>query len=194
MAKRKRKPSFEELCEIGNELYADLEKESDRGLVLVTADYLSSLLEALLRQVFVDDHNGEAANVLDNLFREMGPLGSFAVRTRLAYLMGLIGGDTYHALGLIRELRNEAAHSISPFSFGASDIRDKCRRLTEWEYYKQRSEEVGQTGRQQFMFTMWWVAVELMLRTGSRRHAEIGKEFYIPIDELPCDDEAGDTT
>lgn len=190
MAKPKKKPSFDELSAIRHKVYGNLEAESDRGVALVTGDYLSNLLEALLRQVFVDDDTTATRKVLDGLFVEAGPLGSFATRIRLAYLMGLVGTDTYHALGVIRDMRNEAAHSIEPFSFESPQVRDACRRLTEWEDYQQRSDEASQTGRQQFMFAMWWVAVELMLRTGRRRHAQVGKEFRIPISELPDDEEA----
>lgn len=194
MGKRKKKLSFDELCAIRNQVYTDLEAESDRGLALVTADYLSNLLEALLRQVFVDGRSKGMKDILSGLFAEVGPLGTFATRTRLAFLMGLIGTDTYHALEVIRDLRNDAAHSVAPFSLESPGPREMCRRLTDWEACQKQSEAAGQTGRQQFMFAMWWVAVELMLRTGRRRHAEIGKEFCIPFDDLPNDDDPDDVS
>ena len=188
MAKRKR--DFDELYAMRGQVYSDLDKESDRGLALVAADYLSNLLEALLRQVFVNEPAASTKTMMDNLFQESGALGSFAIRARLAYLMGLIGDDTFHALGLFRDIRNEAAHSIEPFSLDSPALREKCGQLTESESYQARAKEAGQTARRHFMFTFWWVAVEIMLRTERRRHAKVGMEFRVPVDELP-DDEPG---
>jgi len=188
----KKKHNFDELCAIRDQLYTEVDKESDRGLALVAADYLSNLLEALLRQVFVDDGTANTKEVLDDLFRESGALGSFDIKIRLAYLMGLIGRDTYHALGLIREIRNIAAHSVEPFSLDSPGVRQKCEQLTAWEDYQALAKEVGHPARKHFMFTFWWVLVEIMLRTGRRRHAEVGKEFCVPMDELPDDAEVAE--
>lgn len=178
--------NFDELCAMRSKVYEEVHGESDRGLALVAGDYLSSLLEALLRQVFVDVDGNK---LVGDLFRESGPLGSFAVRIRLAYLMGLLGTDTYKALELIRDIRNAAAHSVEPFSLDLPGIREKCENLTTSEGYRTAAEEAGQPPRKHFMHAFWWVLVEIMLRTGSRRHAKVGEEFYVPIDELPTIDE-----
>lgn len=183
----KKKP-FDELCAMREKVYDEVHEESDRGLVLVAGDYLSNLLEGLLRQVFVDIPE---KGVLDDLFRESGPLGSFAVRTRICYLMGLLGTDTYRALNLIREIRNTAAHSIEPFSLASPDLREKCVQLTTREGSQDHKVEEW-PARKRFLHTFWWVLIEIMLRTGRRRHARIGAEFHIPFDELPTDVEAGD--
>lgn len=180
----------DELYAMRHRLFDAVHKESDRGLPLVAASYLSGLLQALLRQVFVHSTKVNTGKVLDGLFRESGDFGSFYVQIQLSYLMGLIGSDTYHALNLIREIRNVAAHGIEPFALESPDICGLCEQLTPWENYQRRAKEGKQTPRGHFEHAFWWVLVEIMLRTEHRRHAFVGKEFSIPMSELRDDEEA----
>jgi DNA-binding MltR family transcriptional regulator len=51
------------------------------------------------------------------LFRPSGALGNYAVKVRLAYLLGWVGKDVYHDLILISKIRNRFAHSIEAKDF-----------------------------------------------------------------------------
>ena len=98
----------------------ELEKESDRGAVLVAAAFLDDSLSNLLRSVMVDDKN-----LIDSLLRPDGPLGTFSARIKVCQAFGLLESDVYHDLQLIRRLRNEFAHRHQSASLEDPSARDR---------------------------------------------------------------------
>ena len=68
------------------EMAAKLKDESDRGAALIVAAWVDdALTEMVVNHLVRDD-----AVIIEEMFRPMGPLGSFSSKIRLAYLIGNI--------------------------------------------------------------------------------------------------------
>src|SRR5215216_1518415 len=91
---------------------ARLQRESDRGCALIVASWVDDALTDFLKAYLVQD-----AKIIDDLFRPMGPLGSFSAKISMAYLRGLIDRTMFDNLNTIREVRNDFAHSRADISF-----------------------------------------------------------------------------
>jgi hypothetical protein len=90
-----------------------LRQESERGKILLLAGKLDELLCQLL-QAFFKPHRGKKDD--DKLFMPMGPLGSFSSHIEMAYRVGLISKATADCFDILRQIRNDCAHGIEPFS------------------------------------------------------------------------------
>jgi DNA-binding MltR family transcriptional regulator len=105
--------------EMGNisEFIKELQKESDRGLVLVSVAYLDEIIGDILKTFFVDTRESE-----ELLKRGMrSPLGSFDPRMNLCFALGLIDPLEYKILRVLKVLRNSgAAHRWKRF-----DLKDR---------------------------------------------------------------------
>jgi hypothetical protein len=84
-----------------------LSEETDRGCALMVAAYLDGQLHELLLAHFIDDKKA-AEELLDGT----GGLATFAARTEIAYLLGLIASETRRELRLIRRTRSDLATSL----------------------------------------------------------------------------------
>jgi DNA-binding MltR family transcriptional regulator len=108
--------------------------ESDRGCVICASAIIDDALEAMIRQLLKRISNPSthlvnavlktppepaSDSLLDSLLtrRPMPPLGSFAVRIKMARALGLIHDSLMNALDAMREMRNDASHLANPFSF-----------------------------------------------------------------------------
>ncbi len=101
-----------------------LDAETDRGCALMSAAYLDSQLEQLIRVSIVDDED-----VADELLSQSKPLSSFSSRIDLAYLLGHVGKNVRRDLHLIRKIRNDFGHTSSPLDFGHPPIAARCREM-----------------------------------------------------------------
>jgi mannitol operon repressor len=102
----------------------ELNKESDRGCVMVACSYLDELLRRILLAFFVEvDTSSELVEGFN------APLGTMSTRVAAAYSLGLISEREFTEMGIVRRIRNRFAHGVH-VSFGAQDIRDLCRNLT----------------------------------------------------------------
>jgi len=101
-------------------------KESDRGAVICAIAFLDDALEQAIRG-FLHEMSKVSKSVLDALLtrRPQPPVGSFAVRTKLARALGLIDDEMTNALDGMRPMRNDAAHLGKPFSFEADEYNIK---------------------------------------------------------------------
>jgi hypothetical protein len=102
----------------------DLAHESDRGVVLITAAFLDEALASLLRRCLIDQQD-----VVDELFGNDRPLGTFSARIRMTYCLGHMSSATFRDLETIRGIRNEFAHSWDMISFSTQSVRDRCMNL-----------------------------------------------------------------
>lgn len=108
--------------------------ESDRGCVICAAALIDDALEGTIRRFLkklssvsnavpdkVLNRQPQPASdaLLDSLLtrRPQPPLGSFAVRTKMARALGLLDDRIVKALDGMRTMRNDAAHLALPFSF-----------------------------------------------------------------------------
>jgi hypothetical protein len=78
--------------------------ETDRGAALVGAAMLDEGLRTALGMYFEPD---VAADLLDD---GNAPLHAFSARIKIAYALSIIDREMYSDLGVIRSVRNEAAH------------------------------------------------------------------------------------
>lgn len=91
-----------------------LRGESERGCVLVGAAFLEEVLEAMLRARLVE-------GTADPLFEYPQALSSFSAKITLCFAVGAVNADERHDLDVIRDLRNEFAHTHLP----AAPFRDR---------------------------------------------------------------------
>jgi mannitol operon repressor len=103
----------------------ELDKESDRGRVLISCSYLDELMRRILLAFFINRDSS-----LDLVKGFNAPLGTFSTRTAAAYALGLISEGEFNECKTLRHIRNRFAHHVDA-SFDRQDIRDLCHNLTK---------------------------------------------------------------
>lgn len=105
----------------------DLNREKNaRARAITLAALLDSALEAALRTKLIPNIPKEDDK---NLFGSGGTLGSFSVKIRMTYVLGVIGPETRADLDCIREIRNAFAHAKTIISFDTKEVSTVCQRL-----------------------------------------------------------------
>ena len=139
----------------------ELNKESDRGRVLISCSYLDELLRQTLLAFFTEDDN---SNRLVEGFN--APLGTFSTRISAAFALGLISGREFRECNTLRRIRNRFAHNVQA-SFDMQEVRDLCQNLTS----------AAQDNDVRFRFTT--AAVALIAHLMNRPHyvSEKRREF-----------------
>jgi DNA-binding MltR family transcriptional regulator len=117
--------TFKEYNEQYNMLLKELERESDRGCILICTSLLDGLLEEALKKYFF--LRKKKNSVINELFK--GPLHSFAAKTKFAYLFSIIEEWMLDDLNIMRKLRNDCAHQFSSVSFKDGHITRKTENL-----------------------------------------------------------------
>ncbi|MCC7375178.1 MAG: hypothetical protein IT581_11040 [Verrucomicrobiales bacterium] len=102
--------------------FRSLFNESDRGCVLLVASFLDESLKSL-HQSHIQLVTPNATKLHKRLFESHAPLSTFAARIQLGYVYGLLRPETYADLERHRHLRNDVAHSYSPFSFKCPQVQ-----------------------------------------------------------------------
>jgi len=106
--------------------FDQLADENDRAVILVG----SALLEDALEQVILSRLREPQKTERHMLFSERGILKTFAEKTIAAYFLKIIGPVTRRDIDLVREIRNRAAHNMTPVSFdGTPEIASRCCKL-----------------------------------------------------------------
>ncbi|WP_368576014.1 transcriptional regulator [Acinetobacter baumannii] len=98
-----------------------LDRESDRGLPLISAAVIEEKLHDTLK-AFLSDVS--ASKKILNDFN--APLGTFSSKIDTCYALGLIDEFEYKEINLIRKIRNEFAHTVYDASFDIKKIHDLC--------------------------------------------------------------------
>lgn len=99
--------------------------------------------------------------VKNELFQPSGALGNYAVKVRLAYLLGWIQKDFYNDLLLIAKIRNRFAHSIEVKDFDDQKILAWLKSMNAYkvlpqmlEHYKAKLAEGGSAATRAAVFIL----------------------------------------
>ncbi|UCE60138.1 MAG: hypothetical protein JSU63_00010 [Phycisphaerales bacterium] len=105
-------------------LFDELQKESERGRVLLGAAFLNDVLREILASFLRSDQNA-----VDELLGDNKPLSTFHSRIALCYCLGLITKREYCDLNNINRMRNYFAHRRQSLSFADQKISHLCGSL-----------------------------------------------------------------
>ena len=97
-------------------LFNAVEKESERGKILLLAAHIDEVLGKMLKTFLKSPRKAKD----DKLFSRMGILSTFAGRIEMAYRLGLISKDAADCYDILRNIRNDCAHKMQPYSFDDS--------------------------------------------------------------------------
>src|ERR1700694_4252101 len=102
---------------------------SDRAIGIVVASIVEMHLAGLIKKCFIQDTTAVKMAEAD-LFHSSGPLGSFSVKIKLAYLMSAVTEECYKNLNTMKEIRNRFAHRIEVGTFQFPEVFDRCMSFT----------------------------------------------------------------
>lgn len=102
----------------------ELQKESDRGVILISCSFIDELLRRTLTGYFIE--NTSVQTLLDGF---NAPLGTFASRIAACHALGLISDREYEECEMFRRVRNRFAHEIH-VSFEDQSLSDLGQTLT----------------------------------------------------------------
>ncbi|UGX95781.1 transcriptional regulator [Bradyrhizobium barranii subsp. barranii] len=102
----------------------ELNKETDRGVALVTTSFLDMLMRDAIAAFLID--NSSAAKLLAGF---NAPLGSLSTRIAACHALGLITDEEAKQSDILRKVRNEFAHKIE-VTFENGAVKDLCNNLS----------------------------------------------------------------
>lgn len=111
-----------------------LKDEADRSAAIIAATFVEDRLTRKLKANLRDDTSTKET-ARRELFRSTGPLGVFATKIRMGFMMRFYGGIAYKDLTTIKEIRNKFAHSMDVLSFQTTEIVNLCKNLKIVEHY-----------------------------------------------------------
>ena len=150
-----KRPFPPHLREFGEFLEAS-NKESERGLALISTAMIEDLLERSIL-AFLLDH-AETKRLLQGF---NAPLGTLSARALAALALGIMSESEYRDCERLRKIRNEFAHNVHA-SFEDQKIKDICANL---EFSAKEYGGVGIGARAQFATGATALIVGLTNRT-----------------------------
>jgi DNA-binding MltR family transcriptional regulator len=139
------------------EFTEELQNESDRGALLIAANYLSGVLQELIKARMVVLTREQQNDLFE---QSNGPLHPFSARIKLAHALGWIGPGMFKDLNLIRTIRNKfGAHSHFKMHFSA--LKQQCDAFNALKAVKWQSLVKPKTPRTQFFFAVNVLALQL---------------------------------
>jgi DNA-binding MltR family transcriptional regulator len=115
---------FAKKFEVIMSMRLSLNRESDRGAVLLSVSFLEKEIENLLGDYFVKNEK-----IRSSIFTGYGALATFSAKIDLSFLLGLISKQTLDDLNCIRKIRNEFAHSHFSIDFTNDKVKNLCLNL-----------------------------------------------------------------
>ncbi|WP_439397661.1 MltR family transcriptional regulator [Bradyrhizobium sp. PMVTL-01] len=104
----------------------ELKTGSDRVVAVVAGAIIDSLLTDILKSELSPRKSGKVSEVQSNFFQPEGPVGSFAAKINLAYLLGFFSDEAYSDLHNFKNIRNLFAHYSEHNSFDSQRVKDRC--------------------------------------------------------------------
>jgi DNA-binding MltR family transcriptional regulator len=125
---------------VGNDHEVEFLKElsgyPDRIVGLIAPELLNQAVVTAIKSHWQDD-DGE---LFADLFRDGGPLGSFATRIKIGFAIRLYGKETYSDLKLINKIRNDFAHNVRAKDFNWDPVKSRANSLKTPDKYRALSE------------------------------------------------------
>jgi DNA-binding MltR family transcriptional regulator len=100
-------------------------KADDRGFCLLVSAHVENALEQALDHLMGKLPEG----VREAVYRDDGPLATFAQKITMAHALEIIGPVTYANLRNIRQVRNAFAHAKVPINFKTAEVAAVCSDL-----------------------------------------------------------------
>lgn len=95
--------------EIISKVKHTIDKETDRGCVLVSSAFIDLILEKLLAEKMTFSSKNDKKDI----FGVNGPLGNFSSKIKLAGALEIIDKRTVDNINIVRKIRNSYAHDFS---------------------------------------------------------------------------------
>lgn len=124
MAKERITKDGIEFIENTFKLRNELDKESDRGCILMATSFLDYELQSFFKYYLFG-----SKKMLDEMLSGQGSLATFSSRIKLAYSLGLISKVTMDDLNVIRKIRNNCGHNYEPVTFEDETIKQQVYSL-----------------------------------------------------------------
>jgi hypothetical protein len=105
-----------------------LKSESDRAAGIVAAAFVEDELERCIRRHLIAS-SADHRDRINRLFNLGGPLGTFAVKIDIGWLMGIYSKGVRSDLKRLKDVRNKFAHNIEVDTFEHAEIRADCVNL-----------------------------------------------------------------
>ncbi len=121
MVKEKDEKAYENIM-ISLKIRFSLSKESDRGCVLLSVSYLEDALGKYILS-YLKGNNTFKKKILNY------NLSNFSSRINFAFSIGLINEKLMNDLNIIRNIRNEFAHSFEIIDFNSSVVNNHIKNL-----------------------------------------------------------------
>ena len=86
------------------------------------------MLERMIKRLIRDDDE----KTLQEMFRSSGPLGAFASKINLGFLLRFYGKKAHRELNFIKDIRNRFAHQLGAISFRRNRSEVLARRASQW--------------------------------------------------------------
>lgn len=109
-------------------------RASDRAVGIVVGSIIEMRVTALLKDAMIKD-SVLGRSVHSKMFHSSGPLGSFASKIWLAYLLKLVSEQAFCDLENMKKIRNLFAHDISIGSFEVPTVADRCKNFVLVDRY-----------------------------------------------------------
>jgi DNA-binding MltR family transcriptional regulator len=120
-------PALEDQTEI--DAYYLSDRTQPRAAGVMWAALIERRLDRLFETALRPDKK-----VYNELFLPSGPLGNYAVKARLAYMLGWIGEDAYGDVITISRIRNRFAHNIEAKDFDDAQIAGWLRKMIGYKF------------------------------------------------------------
>ena len=108
------------------EFIDELATYPDRIVGLLAPAIVDKRLATVIQARWTDTPDGA---LLRDLFRDGGPLGSFATRIQIGFAIRIYGEDAYSDLKSLNKIRNAFAHKVAAKDFNDQSIRDRSNKL-----------------------------------------------------------------
>lgn len=110
------------------QVFAGLTDESDRSALVISGSVVEDSLNGLLRAHMRSPKNSYER---DEIWGPQGVLSNFSQKIKMAYALELIDLEDRNGLDVLREIRNQCAHSMMPLSLKTKALVDACYLLSK---------------------------------------------------------------